>query len=242
MNERFSLGKVLGTGFRVWGTNIVPFVLLTTLIFSPLIIWTATIVAPSTPNLHSFENFQKYVAGVAYLLQTLVSAALTYGVVMELQGQRAGMGKCMAVGLGRFFPALGVGLLTLLCVVLGVFAILIGAFIMLCMLYVSVPASVIERPGIIGALKRSRTLTENHRLEIFGLIVIMALLQNGAEKLLENSIKIQSMSDLRTFMFALMGLIVVIGSLGSVMNAVAYYYLRQEKEGTSAAELAKVFE
>ena len=242
MNERFSLGKVLGTGFRVWGTNIVPFMLITTLIFSPLIIWTVSIVSGSEPSLRDFQNFQQYAPAVAYLLQVLVSAALTYGVVMELQGQRASIGKCFAVGLARFFPALGVGILTLLCVVGGLIALIIPGIILLCMLYVAMPASVIEKPGITGALGRSRTLTENHRLEIFGLIVIMAILQNGSEKLVENSMTIHSMSDLRTFMYIVMALIVVIGSLGSVMSAVAYYYLRQEKEGTSAAELAKVFE
>ena len=35
---------------------------------------------------------------------------------------------------------------------------------------------------------------------------------------------------------------VIFGSLGSVMSAVAYYFLRNEKEGTTASELASVFE
>ena len=34
---------------------------------------------------------------------------------------------------------------------------------------------------------------------------------------------------------------IVLGALGAVMSAVAYYYLRLAKEGTSAQELASVF-
>jgi hypothetical protein len=241
MNERFGIGKVLGTGFRVWGTNLVPFVVITALVFSPLIIW-SILITTGEPRLESFEQFARFAPALAWLLQLLASAALTYGVVMELQGQRASMGSCIAVGLARFFPVLGVGLLTLLCVLGGLIALIIPGIIILCMLYVATPASVIERPGVMGALKRSRSLTENHRLEIFGLLFILGLLQNGSEKIVENAIQIHSMADLRHFMYTVMALMVIIGSIGSVMNAVAYYYLRQEKEGTSAAELAKVFE
>jgi hypothetical protein len=35
--------------------------------------------------------------------------------------------------------------------------------------------------------------------------------------------------------------LLIAGSLGAVMASVAYYFLRAEKEGTSADELAAVF-
>jgi hypothetical protein len=250
MNERFSLGKVLGTGFRVWGTNIVPFLVITSVVYIPLLIWGVTSVSGGVTleSFHKVDTFSRASTGIIALLNIIVSAALTYGVVMELQGQRASIGRCIGTGLSRFFPVLGVGILTVLCVIGGFIALIIPGIIILCMLYVATPASVIERPGLVGALKRSRVLTENHRLEIFGLLLVLGLIGFGVQKLVENTM-LPSPEHLDEFLKAIpsylyvdMARQIVMTSLDAVMCACAYYYLRQEKEGTSAAELAKVFE
>ena len=55
-----------------------------------------------------------YGALLTVVLNILVSSALTYGVVMELQGRRASIGACISTGLVRFFPTLGVAILSLL--------------------------------------------------------------------------------------------------------------------------------
>jgi hypothetical protein len=50
------------------------------------------------------------------------------------------------------------------------------------------------------------------------------------------------MRNLPKYMYMNLGQQMVLGSLGAVMSSVAYYFLRAEKEGTSADELAAVFD
>jgi hypothetical protein len=252
MNEQFTVGRVLGTGFRVWGRNLVPFLVITSLIYAPLIIWGVTLVSGGVTleHLDKVGKFVQYSGGIDSLLNLVVSAALTYGVVMELQGQRASIGACIGTGLARFFPVLGVVFLSILCVLAGLLAIIVGAFVVLCMLFVATQASVIEKPGLIGALKRSRELTRGHRLQIFGLLIVLGIMNWGAQKIVENvMLPKQTVGNLDQFLKAIpaylyvdIGRQLIITSIGAVMAAVSYVHLRQEKEGTSVAELARVFE
>jgi hypothetical protein len=185
------------------------------------------------------------------LLNIFVSASLTYGVVMDLQGHRASIGSCVATGFARFFPVLGVAILSALAVAGGMIALIVPGIIIACMLYVATPASVLEKPGLIGALKRSRELTAGHKGGIFGLLLILGVLGFGANMLVQ-TVFLPNAGDpshleetyhrIPTYMYADLTRAVIVGSISAVMAAVAYYYLRSEKEGTTADELAKVFE
>lgn len=253
MNTTFGVGNVLATGFRIWIKNFVPFMLITALIYSPMLIWGISgVQGEITPDrFMSIARKLEYVGGLTMLLNVLVSSALTYGVVMELQGQRASIGACITTGLVRFFPTLGVALLSILCIAGGVILLFVGSIVFACMLYVATPAAVLERPGVLGALKRSRELTRGHKLEIFGLLFLLGLLGFGVTKLCQ-SVALPYLSDaghldetlrgLPKYMYLNLAQQMVLGSLGAVMASVAYYFLRAEKEGTSTSELAAVFD
>jgi hypothetical protein len=252
MNTMFSVGNVLSTGFRIWTKNVVPFLLLTALIYSPVLFWGISSVQGEM-DVEKFLSVAKalqWISGLSFLLNILVSAALTYGVVMELQGQRASIGACISTGLMRFFPALGVALLSSLCVAAGSLLLIIPGVIVYCMLYVSTQASVLERPGLGGALRRSRELTQGHKLAIFGLLFVLGLF-GFALRLICELVALPTTIDDQTIDEALRGMPLyiyltlaqqmVVASIGAVMASVTYYFLRAEKEGTSADELAAVF-
>jgi hypothetical protein len=252
MNTTFGVGNVLSTGFRIWIKNFIPFMLITALIYSPVLIWGISGVQGemTQDKFLSAARVLQYVGGLTMLLNILVSSALTYGVVMELQGQRASIGACITTGLVRFFPTLAVALLSILCIAGGVILLFVGSIVFACMLYVATPAAVLERPGVLGALKRSRELTKGHKLEIFGLMFLLGLLGFGVTKVCQamalphlgqpGSLD-ETMRNLPKYMYMNLGQQMVLGSLGAVMSSVAYYFLRAEKEGTSADELAAVF-
>jgi uncharacterized membrane protein len=250
--NQFSVGKVLGTGFRIWFKNLIPFMLITALIYTPLVVWGISIVQ-GEPELESLVSdlgrFSKYSAGLVMLLNIFVSAALTYGVVMELQGQHASVGSCIATGMTRFFPVLGVAFMTSICVIGGAILLVIPGIIVACMLYVSTQVAVLEQPGVMASLSRSRELTKDRRLQIFGLLLLLGVMNWGLMKIIETvmldpgSVTEDNVhSKLRMYMYVDLGRALIVGSLGSVFAAVSYYFLRGEKEGTSAAELAHVFE
>jgi hypothetical protein len=229
--------------FRTYARNIIPFTLITALLYIPIFGYTTWWLSAEHSGSFSGE-FMKYVGVTSVLglfLNAFVSATLTYGVVKELQGQRASIGACLAVGFKRMLPVSGVAILAGLAMVGGFILLVIPGFIVLCMLYVSTPASVIEAPGVVGALRRSRELTAGHKGQIFGIVFLLGLMSWAADKILQAVMPVTA-SNLHTFMYAAIGIKVVLGALGSVVAAVAYYALRADKEGTSANELAAVFE
>jgi hypothetical protein len=248
MNEQFSVGVVLGASFRIWLKNLIPFLLITAVIYLPLTIWGVALVQGTLTldKLHAIVQFSQISVVLTLVLNVAVAASLTYGVVMELQGKHASIGACIATGFTRLLPALGVALLGGLAIVAGMFALVVPGVILACMFYVATPASVIERPGVGGALKRSRELTAGRKGSIFGLLLLLGLIGIGLTQL-EKSLLMPSdpaavVAALPKLMYADVAVKVVIGSLGAVVAAVSYYYLRNEKEGTSINELAKVFE
>lgn len=237
MNPRFGVGNALSTGFQVWAKNFVPFMLITTLFHSPVLIW-EIIAVNRAHGLREAVLITEYAGFASILFNLLVSAALTYGVVMELQGQRATIRGCIGAGFRRFFPVLAITIVASLCIGFALLALVVPGLIVYCMFYVAVPCSVIERPGIMGALSRSSQLTAGHRMRIFGLVLIVGLIGGGIS-LLSPIVKAVSFE---ASVYARMIEQLLVGSLGAVMGGVAYHLLRAEKDGTSAPELAAVFD
>jgi hypothetical protein len=262
MNTRFGIGKVLAVGFRIWGRNLVPFVALTAVLHSPLIIW-AIVLTQGRLDHENLQHMIRYEGASIFLvplLNILVSAVLTYGVVMELQGQRVSIYACIATGFTRFFAALGTMILVCLCVVVsyvcgallgavggGVVAAITGSLLALyiySMFYVSTQAAVIDRPGVGGALLRSQVLTRGHRFALIALQLLLGAIAIGLMLAISAATRGDSFSPTRFRIWVYLDLArsVLIGSLGATLAGVAYYYLRAEKEGTSAAELAAIFD
>jgi hypothetical protein len=239
--NRFSIGAVLGTGFKIWFKNLPAFLLITIVIYIPMIVWG---ISAATGSAEATKSFTDYHGLADILVNMMAAAAITYGVVMELQGQHASIGASFATGLARFFPVLGVGILSALCIGLGFVLLIVPGIIVFCMFYVALPTAVLERPGLIGALHRSRELTRGHKLEIFAIWFLLALINVGTALLAQELIVKTDMSypELMDAATVQMALNVITGSLSAVMSAVTYYYLRNEKEGTSASELARVFD
>jgi len=254
----FSVGNVLGKGFSTYFKNLPAFLAMSLICYAPLIIY--ALVAPNPfDTATGFDDLQKKVliytltiSGGAILCQQFVLAAVTYSTVQELRGQHASFGASLGVGLKRLLPTLGVSIVSILCILLGVFAIIIGMFIVMCMLYVAVPASVIEKPGIGGALSRSATLTKGHRWAIFLIIIIVGIITKAvgyaAEHALVDHIKLGNGEEVphpdqwKTYMLVTVGVQVALSALGAAMAAATYVGLRNSKEGVGVDELAKVFD
>jgi uncharacterized membrane protein len=245
------VGRVLGTGFAVWFRNLIPFLMITTLFHAPPWIW-AVSVAHGEQTLETLRA-----AGQAFLIATaltiplnvFVAAALTYGVVMELHGQRASIGACIATGLARFLPALAVGLLTWFLICLASLALVVPGVIVLCTLYVSTPVSVVERPGIGAALNRSVVLTAGRRWRIFGLFLLLFVANwlsfhvVGRLAVSAHPTTLEAVFDnISRLIYVSFAYHVILSSISAVLTSVVYFHLRTEKEGTSTTELAAIFD
>lgn len=245
----FSVGNALGTSFRVWFRNFLPFTLLNALLHLPLLAWLASkLKGPLTVEKErSLDAVLAATGAINLVTGMFLTAAVTYGVVMELRGSRASIGKCLSVGLARLLPTLGVSLAFVIVVFGGVVLLVVPGVIFLCMLYVVVPASVIERPGFAGAFKRSAALTNGQRVQIFGMLILVigaSLAINGAINSgydASTSDPFEAMANRRSSVYVSSMVEIITGVFGAILPAVTYAQLRFSKEGTQADDLAKVF-
>jgi hypothetical protein len=248
--DPFSVGKVLGESFKIFFKNLPAFLLMAVLIYSPLFIYAMT-TNPLDMTLNEILWMGIILVVGGLVLQNLLTAAVTYGVVEQMAGRHASVGKSMAVGLRRMLPTFGLFIVMMICIGLGFIALIIPGFIVMCMLYVAVPALVIEQNGIGRALSRSAHLTKGYRWSMFALVILMIIINKGAswtvEHVVVNSVEIDGQtivdpSQWKLYIGSIVGVMLGTGALGATISAVAYVLLRNEKDGVGVGELAKVFE
>ena len=253
----FRVGDALGQGFGIWFRNFPAFMVLAVLVYAPLIAYTAFVASGTLTEESAELSTYHLVSGLAQLpLNLLVGAAVLYGAIQQLCGQPARILASIGVGLRRLLPVLGVGVLSSLAV--GVWLLvglvpgvdlllplaLVPCLILACMFYVAVPAAVIERPGLLGALRRSRQLTEGYKGRVLWVILALGILTLLVAQLLLGMFEVGLMSDHQIKVSMWLGLAadIALASLTASVNAVVYRDLRAVHDGTTAEDLARVFE
>lgn len=278
--EKFSIGRVFSNTFSVIGRSFVPLAIIVGLFSTlPALIynyWNFSRLASMTAGggvaglegaaMAGYGVISLVAALIILLLAFIAQAALVRATVEDLNGKRPAVGDCIQIALRSFLPAIGIGVVVFLALVLAGFvmviisafipligwliglAILVAAAIWVLSISVAVPVVVQEREGVFGSISRSRALTKGSRWPIFGLFLIIGILamviQGGFSLLF--GLAVASAGSISTSS-------VVVGAIGSslvstifsavisVAIAVTYVELRQVKEGTSVDELAEIF-
>lgn len=160
----FTVGNVVGRGIRIWAKNPPALVVLSLVVYSPVIALGALTAGAADarleeerqegePAAHAYERPRrgKLVANLlSFFLSFVMTGAVTYGVIRQLKREPAGLLESVRVGLGRLFPALGTGIVVALAVGLGTLLLVVPGIYLGAMLAVAVPAAVVERIGIGG--------------------------------------------------------------------------------------------
>lgn len=243
--QEFRVGEVISRAFSILFKNFVPFMVLTAIVYAPIIVGTLVVLGRAQEGMLEEQDptilipFVVSVSVGTFVLNLIASAAVMYGVIEQLRGQHASMGACISVGLKRLLPVLGVGVLMGLCIVLGLAALIIPGIIIYCMFYVAVPVTVIEHLGPIDALKRSKALTDGFKGSLFLLIILLALIGAGIGMVV--GLVPEAAPDTVELVIDL-GSDVFLGALSAVVTAIAYHDLRVIKEGVNVDDLVRVFE
>jgi hypothetical protein len=240
----FSSGKILSTTFSLFFSNFFSFVVLTTLIFSPYILFSLAMVA--TLDTGSPSRLQEQImiwlvvsSILALILAPIASASLTYGVFQRLRGAEASMGKCLQVGISRLFPLIGVAILAGLAIVGGMILFIVPGIIFALMFSVAGPTTVVEKMGVVASLKRSKELTYGYKGTIFVVMFVLGLIQSVISNILQATV---GPNSLQMFMVVNVIFVVVWQSLSVVAPVVIYYELRKAKESIDLQQLAAVFD
>jgi hypothetical protein len=236
----FRVGAVLSRTFEVFVKGFGQIFILALVPMSPaLLIGLLMIVTPPTTPV-AFD----FVAGCGAILQAILGivaqATILYGTFELMRGEPFTIGKSFEVGLRRALPVVGVSIVAGLAIGLASMALLIPGIIVMCLLYVAVPACVIERLGVFASLSRSADLTRGYRWQIFGLVLIVAIgsllgvyVAGHVIGLFGSAI----LSTIVTFAWQVIGT-----AFGAVLAAVIYHDLRAAKEGVDVSKIVNIFD
>jgi hypothetical protein len=234
----FRLGAVLSKTFSVLGRQFGKFVLLTLIPMVPVLLFTLFTQPGRVASPGSLATASALLGILTFVLQIIAQATTLYGAFQEMRGEPFTVGQSLTVGFRRALPLLGVAITASLAIGLAAVLFLVPGIIVACMLYVAVPACVIEKLGVAASISRSAVLTRGYRWPIFGLFLLV-----GVVSLIVGLIMLRLGSG-----DALLGKLlyfawqVISTSFGAVLASVVYHDLRVAKEGIDIDYLANVFD
>jgi hypothetical protein len=244
----FSPGSVIQRSLSILLGELPLFLLLTAMVYAPFIGLTMLIGALEDHLIAPYVTTLGYLTSL--VCQPLATAALIHGVFRRLRGERASLGDSLQTMASRFLPVIGFSLLSSLIIGIGWMLCLLPGIIMTCVLYVGLPAVVVEARGPIEAIRRSDGLTEGFRLGIFGLIFILGLgqlaLQWGMTTVTSTIGSSAIANDVPLFLtihqLGSYAVQIVTTALSAVFVTVAYHDLRVSRDGIDSSDLVSVFD
>jgi hypothetical protein len=227
----FRVFSVLSESVIILGRNAGPFLALTLVVFSPLLLVSAmpeTVGYTVARAVIDISTIAAVIGGL--VLPWVLTAALSPGAREALQARRMGIRACVRSGLAQVLPSFGVTLLVSLAATFGIYVLTI--------VWVAIPAAVLEKTGIAASVRRSRALTRGYRWRIFGLLTMLFLLHFGVIGVLTLVIGVlppplaeagAAADGLVTFAAFVLSM-----AFAAVATHVGYHRLRLVKEGAAA--------
>jgi hypothetical protein len=242
----FEPGKVLGETFSIYFSNIIPFLLLSLLALSPLLLfsaWASTV--PLTEKM-ALQGNQLIGNLIQLLCVPLATAAITYGVYQQMRGGAASLVDCLKIGLSTLFPILGLAVVQGCAISLGAVLCLVPGIILAVRWAVSIPAKVEEGLSVTDAMSRSTYLTEGYRWQVFGVLAVLTVINfmvgGGVGAVLGvNAVRAGKELHPGTVLFVTSLISVVTTGITAAASAVMYYRLRSVKESVDVDQISSVF-
>jgi hypothetical protein len=254
----FRVGHVLSQTWEVFSRNFLRFSVITGIASLPPLLIPRTTPDPA----HPFANvgWAPLALFLMIVLGTLSQAIVLYGAFQDMRGRPVSLADCFQVGLGRFFPIVGLAISMGLAVMFASILLIIPGLILYMMWIVATPACVVERLGPFRSMGRSRALTKGHRWKILGLFLLtlipVAIIGAIIGALVVAVFGVAGLAG--GFSAGLFGLTAALGTtLGhiftliwssiwkafyAILAVVIYHDLRVAKEGVDTEQIAAVFE
>jgi hypothetical protein len=166
-------------------------------------------------------------------------SAVIYGVVQQLRGRAFSVSDSIRIAFRRFLPMFGVAVYSTIVIALGTVALVVPGIIAACMYYVAEPVCIAERADIFTSISRSSSLTEGHRVQAFGMLLLSKV---AAIAFFAMASAISEEMDEIATLIVIGALAAVINPFSGVLIGVFYFELRVAKEGVDNDKIATVFD
>lgn len=235
---QFSVGSVLSATFSTFFGRFVHFIPLALLCYVPVfILLVFTDGADSSGGSAFFENT------LDTLCASIFTSIATYEVVMNASGRHVTLGQTINAVVPRLWVVFLASLLYSLCIGLGLVLLIIPGLYIMTILFVIIPAIVVEGLGVGAGFSRSAELTRGYRWPIFGMVLILVAgtigFAIGAVLAIESIFP--GSTDDASVLIGMTVVGVIIGVFSAIATAHTFVRLRIAKEGSTVQELADVF-
>ena len=171
------------------------------------------------------------------MVSTFGHAVIIHATFQEMRrGGRARLIESLNVGLRRFWPLLGLGLINSM-TLLGYMLLVVPGLILSTIWFVGLPACIVEQLGTWTSLRRSVALTKGHRWKVLGLTLLLLAPGIGSslvQSWLAASPIVRAVTELMwTGIWT---------AFTATIAIVTYHDLRMAKEGTDIERIAVVFD
>jgi hypothetical protein len=230
----FRIGRVLNRAWDILAPNAPLFIGITFIVALPSLLYLVR-----DPRLPGYIPLFLIAVFGGIVVNAIGQAVLLFGAFQQLRGEPVRMGEAVQRALARFFPLIGVGILSGLGFILGFIFLVVPGLILITMWSVAIPVCLVEGLGSGASLTRSSELTKGHRWQIFGIIILLGIIS-------------AVVGGLIGFVLSTAGL--VVAALAKVIWTAVwtaywncalimiYHDLRVAKEGVDTEQIAAIFD
>jgi hypothetical protein len=229
----FRVGRILSTAWKIFTSNFLILVAVGAAIAIPNLLMEAG-PGESKPG----AAFLGFLSG--FILNPIGEAVILYVAFQYLRGYPAPVGDALRKGLARFWPIVGVAVLSGLGIAFASLLLVVPGVILAVIWSVALPACVLEGLGPSASLGRSSRLTAGYRWPIFGIILLLGI-ANIVGVFIAAFILGMGFSDQGANIGAFLWIALWSGYSNSVL-VVIYRDLRIAKEGVDLEHIASVFD
>jgi hypothetical protein len=236
----FRVGRVFTQTFSVLSRNLLPFCIVTVIAALPYYFLLGADGRPASAMTAGRAGLAILWFVLAILLNALSQAVILYAAFEDMRGRPVNMMESLRIGFARILPVLGTAIVVGVLTMLGGIALVIPAFIVMTMLFVAIPACVVERLGPVKSVGRSAALTKGYRWRVFGLwisfMIVLGIVQ---------SVSVGIGSAIGGVFVARLILLLwnaIYIAFSATLVVVTYRDLRVAKEGVDTDQIAAVFD
>ena len=173
------------------------------------------------------------------VFNVFAGAAVVTAAIDDMRGRPVGMTAALRGALRRSFPVLGTMIAVFLLGGLG-FYVLVPILTANPVLFVAVPAGVVEGLGPVQSMRRSADLTKGYRWRIFALSLVISLADIIVLSTIDDATR--PLGHMALVLAPQIAWVMVMGAFAVILTAVTYRDLRVAKEGVDTDQIATVFD
>jgi uncharacterized membrane protein YidH (DUF202 family) len=248
--EDFRIGAVFSRAWEIGLRNFGKFVVVTAIVGVPDLIMSLLSLGarPAPHQLGPVSHAPFAIVAILMLILRMVlgvmsEAVLLYGAFQYMRDRAFDLGEAIQKGLTRFFPILGVALLSFFGIALALSLLIVPGIILAVRWSVAVPACVVEGLGPIASMRRSFALTRGYSWKVFAILLLLVII-TVIGMIIFSMLSAFFLVFLGPFgaTLALFAWTAIIGVFSYCVLIMIYHDLRAAKEGVAVEELAAVFD